>query len=100
MLVTFHCNAHENVTYLGDVARQLLKMMGHSGVIPSALSVDDVSPALTHLLQALEQRGQNASQAHVENDMIVSLRHRALPLIHLLQAAIEHKKSVTWAEGL
>ena len=38
MLVTFHSNAWSNITLFGDVAVTLLKMAGHSGAVPSALS--------------------------------------------------------------
>ena len=42
MLVTFRSNAWGNVTMFGDVAVTLLKMMGHSGTVPSTLLARDI----------------------------------------------------------
>jgi hypothetical protein len=53
MLVTFRSKAWGNVTLFGDVALTLLKMMGHSGTVPSALLARDIPSALARLKQAL-----------------------------------------------
>ena len=45
MLVTFSCPAYADITMFGDVAIRLLKMMGHSGTVPSALLAADVPAA-------------------------------------------------------
>ena len=42
MLVTFSSPAYADITMFGDVAVRLIKMMGHSGTIPSALLAEDV----------------------------------------------------------
>jgi hypothetical protein len=49
MLVTFSCPAYADITMFGDVAVHLLKMMGHSGKVPSALLAADVPAALERL---------------------------------------------------
>ncbi len=49
MLVTFFCPAYANITMFGDVAVRLLKMMGHSGTVPSALLAENVPAALGRL---------------------------------------------------
>jgi len=46
MLVTFRTSAYANITMFGDIAVTLLKMMGHSGTVPSAIRADDVPAAL------------------------------------------------------
>ena len=46
MLVTFHTKAYANITMFGDVAKQLLELLGHSGTIPSAIKAEDVPAAL------------------------------------------------------
>ena len=41
MLVAFKSDAYADIIMFGDVAQQLLKMMGHSGTVPSAIQADD-----------------------------------------------------------
>ena len=99
MLITFSSKAHANITMFGDVALQLIKMMGHSGVVPSALLAADVPAALEQLQQALNQQLKNDVDPYSKpNDDadFVSLKHRALPLIELLQSAVHHQCDVLW----
>lgn len=99
MLVTFTCNAHENITMFGNVALRLLKMMGQSGTIPSAIVAENVPEALERLTAAIEQEKQKPQPTrHSDDDeeQEVSLVHRALPLIDLLKDAATHKCSVLW----
>jgi Domain of unknown function (DUF1840) len=49
MLVTFHCKDSAPVTLFGQVAVQLLHMMGHSGKVPGALYAEDVAKHLASL---------------------------------------------------
>ncbi len=100
MLVVFSCKAYENITMFGDVALKLLKIMGHSGTIPGALLADDVQEALTRLQQAVSlEKGVNLQPKPEEQDADVSLRHRALPLIGLLDNAVKHHCNVMWEQG-
>lgn len=92
MLVVFTCDAYADITLFGDVATRLLKMMGHSGTVPSAILAEDVPAALTRLQQAL-LHAESTPEAEEE----VSIGHRALPIIKLLQAASKEKCSVMWA---
>lgn len=100
MLVTFSCPAYADITMFGDVALQLLKMMGHSGTVPSALSAEDVLPALERLETAVRESAQSAGTEEPTEDEdgepIVSLSHRALPLIELLRAAAKAECHVMW----
>ena len=98
MLVTFRCNAYENITMFGDVALRLLTMMGQSDAVPSALLAEDVSVALVKLKQALDQETHLSTNALEDDDETpdVSLAHRALPLIKLLHAAARQKCDVMW----
>lgn len=103
MLVTFSCDAHENITMFGDVAIRLIKMMGHSGAVPSAIVGEGVSSALTHLTQAIEREKQKPppifkklSEDDDDVEEEVSLVNRAVPLIGLLEAAIKNKCDVMW----
>lgn len=100
MLVTFSCNAHENITMFGDVAQRLLKTMGHSGTVPSAFLAGQVPGALSRLQSAMQKEKQKpiASVSSEDNDdgPEVSLAHRAIPLIKLLQAAEKEQCNVMW----
>lgn len=89
MLVTFSCDAYENITLFGHVAQRLLSMMGHSGVVPSAILADDVPTALHKLEIALNQVPKLAEYADDEPEDEISLDKRALPVIGLLKAAIK-----------
>ena len=103
MLVTFTCSAYADITMFGDVAVRLLKLMGHSGAVPGALLEEDVGPALERLEAAVEaDRQSQKSEPPAEDDdgePVISLSHRALPLIELLRAAVKAKAFVMWNEG-
>ncbi len=107
MLVTFHSRAWSNITLFSDVAVTLLKMMGHSGTVPSALLAADIPSALARLQQGLaaagakEQGKQSVRPGAEDADTPppVGLRPRAYPLIQLLSAAARQGCDVMWEEG-
>ena len=107
MLVTFRSKAWGNITMFGDVAETLLKMMGHSGTVPSALLARDIPAALARLKQGLDAAGpeeaaKQPARADAEDPDApppVGIRLRAYPLIELLSAAAEQECDVMWAEG-
>jgi hypothetical protein len=97
MLVTFTTSAYADITMFGDVAFAMLKMMGHSAAVPGAIVAEDVPAALSRLTAAIE--AEKASQPVEDKDAdesVVSLSHRALPLIELLAAAAKAKTYVMW----
>jgi hypothetical protein len=105
MLVTFRTKAHANITMFGDVAKQLLELLGHSGTIPSAISAEDVPAALVRLEAAIEQRkGADAAELQESEQRRdgydaprkVTLSQRAVPLLELLRAAAAKKTDVMW----
>jgi len=55
MLVTFTTRAYADITMFGDVALALLKMMGHSGTVPSTILAADVPAALSRLTAAIKR---------------------------------------------
>ncbi len=93
MLVTFHSKAAADFTMLGDVALTLIKMMGLSGTVPSALNPEDIPAALASLRAALESRAETPAE-----DDSVELSRRAFPLIAMLEASIEADAPVMWSE--
>ncbi|MDQ3187030.1 MAG: DUF1840 domain-containing protein [Pseudomonadota bacterium] len=112
MLVTFKSEAYADIIMFGDIARRLLKMMGHSGTIPSAILAADVPAALDRLKHAIEvekstaevEKSTAASEVppHPQDkkmeNQAVSLAYRALPLIELLAAAAQKKCDVMWKQ--
>jgi hypothetical protein len=100
MLITFSCEAYADITMFGDVARQMLQMMGHSGSVPGAILAADVPAALQRLKTAIDTQGELAPPAAADSDdeePPVSLAHRALPLLELLQAAAREQCDVMWS---
>lgn len=99
MIVTFKTKPYADITMFGDVAIHLLKLMGHSGTVPSAIVAEDVSAYLQRLEQAVSEAkardGQDDDSDDEENSHI-SITKRALPLIELLQAAVSANADVMW----
>ena len=98
-LVTFTTKTYPDITMFGDVAQGLLKMMGHSTKVPGAILAADVPEALVRLRAAIEaekaappvqDRGED------EDEPVISLATRALPLIDLLAAAAKAEATVMW----
>lgn len=97
MLVTFTTEAYADITMFGDVAKQMLTMMGNSGNIPGALLADDIPAALDNLEKAVQnQLIEDQPDNSDDDEPKVSLSARALPLIELLKSAAEQGKDVIW----
>jgi hypothetical protein len=97
MLVTFSTDAYADIIMFEDVALAMLKMMGHSATVPSAILAEDVPVALSRLTAAIE--AGKTSQAVSGNDIddsVVSMAHRAQPLIELFAAAAKADCYVMW----
>jgi hypothetical protein len=101
MLVRFDSRVG-GFTMFGEPAVALLKMMGHSGTVPSALLAKDVPQALARLEAALAAAPpEPAPKAAGEEDEAprVSLRQRAYPLIELLDRAAKAGADVLWEKA-
>ncbi|MBA3536312.1 MAG: DUF1840 domain-containing protein [Tatlockia sp.] len=97
MLVKFSCAEYENITMFGAVAKKLLTLMGHSGTVPGAIAADDIPEALSLLKKGLAKtKSSPENQQDEDEDVSVSLQHRAIPLINMLESAAKNKKSVLW----
>ena len=104
MLITFKTPAYADITMFGDVAKALIKMMGHSGTIPGAILAEDVPKALEKLRAAVAHNPNAPLNPHRDDDddedaarsESVSLAKRALPLLELLEAAAREEKNVMW----
>jgi hypothetical protein len=97
MLVKFSTDAYADITMFGADALALLKMMGHSGTVPSAIVAADVPAALNRLTAAVKAAEAAPSADDKDGDEPkVSVSHRALPLINLLTAAAKDGCDVMW----
>jgi hypothetical protein len=102
MLVTFDSNVG-GFTMFGDIAVKLLKMMGHSGTVPSAILPEDIPAALERLKSALSIEGPSPAPGPGAKDddsekkePPVSLQQRAYPLIDLLTRSAQRGSAVSW----
>jgi hypothetical protein len=101
MLLTFRSPAFSDITMFGDVGLALIERMGHSPTVPGALASEDVPVALERLRRAIAAEGAEAApavagEARNDGEERVSLAHRALPLIQLLEAAVAEDSYVMW----
>jgi hypothetical protein len=100
VLVRFDSDAG-GFSMFGDVAGKLLKMMGHSGTVPSAILAQDIPAALARLKTAVATEPEPVApapeqDARSESEPKVSLRQRAYPLIELLARAEQRGCDVMW----
>ena len=102
MLVTFRTEAYADILMFGDIAVHLLKLMGHSGTVPSALVAEDVPAALERLRTAIAAHQATVPKAaedvddEDDDESPVDLAQRAFPLIELLEAAAAAQCDVLW----
>lgn len=102
MLVRFTSPAAASVSMFEKDAKAILRMMGHSATIPSALRAEDIPHALEQLQTALLPANSTQDDAalsnpeHDEAEKPVSINVRAYPLTELLKAAASKQKMVMW----
>ena len=102
-MVTFKSQSHGDILMFEGVAKSLLKMMGQSGNVPGAIMAADVAAAhaaLQDKLAAEQVRDQPAAEkadaSADEDEVPVGLSTRAIPLLEMLQAAIDSNDNVMW----
>lgn len=97
MLATFTTDAYADITLFGDVALTMLKMMGHNTTVPGAILAADVPVALSRLTAAIEaEKASPPVEDKDDDEPVVSMKHRALPLLNLLAAAAKAESNVMW----
>ena len=113
MLVRFHSKASGGVTMFGDIATELLRHMGMSGMVPGALPAREAPEALRRLRQAVEssegdriigpprlKREMKESEEDAGQEVAkINLRTRAYPLIKLLETAAAEDCAVVWEDS-
>ena len=99
MLVRFDSKAG-TITMFGDVAKQLLRLMGQSGAVPGALLAQDIPSAVERLRQGISGQAEKIPPRNTkdEGEPPVNVHQRAFPLIELLERAAKQKADVIWEE--
>lgn len=87
-----------NITMFGDTALHMIKLMGHSEAVPGAILAKDLPSALNRLKTALstEKTTPLINENDDEEETTVSITHRALPLVNLLDAAARTGCDLMW----
>lgn len=97
MLVRFKSTETESITMFGDVAAELIRMLGASGAIPSAIAAADLPAAAARLREALQSTGE-AEQPHSDDRETppVPLAARAGPLLEIMKRAGDANVALMW----
>ncbi len=104
MLVRFSSIKTESITMFGDIAVNLIKILGASGNLPGAIGAADIPAAIERLQQQLQSPSaqiiEPASSERIldesDNEPPVALSTRAGPLLDLLKRAAAEKVPVMW----
>jgi hypothetical protein len=98
VLVRFDSKAGTLTTF-GEVAVNLLKIMGQSGSIPGAILAQDIPAAVERLRRAVGQQPEARPQTNSDDgEPAVNLSQRAFPVIELLERAAKIGADVIWEE--
>ena len=94
-LIRFHSRAAGDFNMFEEVAVSLLKKMGHSGTVPSALMPEDIPQALERLKAAMSVEPEEPVKSG-DDEPAVSLSRRAYPLVKMLEASLAEECEVMW----
>ncbi len=98
MLITFKSRAFANITMFGEVGEKLLELMDFGKSVPGAIRAEDVPTACKNLKDALAQLPEQAEPAYdpESGQPVVTLQMRAVPLVQMLEAAVEEETYISW----
>ncbi|MBI3897639.1 MAG: DUF1840 domain-containing protein [Gammaproteobacteria bacterium] len=106
MLITFKSKASGDVMMFGDIAKQLLDIIGKKLDKQGTITIEQLPAAIAKLRQAATasktQQPQTKSADEAKNDDVgeqrpnISLAVRAVPLIVLLERSLRAKVPVVW----
>ncbi|GAB2179839.1 hypothetical protein DLREEDagrD3_00620 [Denitratisoma sp. agr-D3] len=103
MIITFRSPASGDVIMFGDVAKQMMTLMGKAVTDEGIVTVEQLPDAIARLRAAVEE-DKARRQGHTDDDEDtkpgmggpVSLAQRAAPLLDLLDWSLRKQKPVTW----
>lgn len=103
MIITFKSKASGDVIMFGDVAKQMLRIMGKREDVPGIVTVEQLPEAVARLKAAVaaERAGVGGGAAALEDEdeaarERVTLSQRAVPLIDLLERSLKEQVPVLW----
>ena len=103
MPITFKSKHSPSILMLEAMALELIRLMGHSGEVPGSLAQEDIASALYALEAAIAVAPARPLSAErkpgddeVVTEPVVSVAHRALPLIQMLRKALANNDYVIW----
>lgn len=112
MLITFKSRASSDVMMFGNIALEILEIMGKGRDMKGIITVEDLPDAIARLAKAAEEnravvRAHQAEldahiatlddeQAIADAKSVVHLCQRAVPLIELLKYSLKAEMPVTW----
>ncbi len=103
MPITFKSKYSPDILMLEAVARELIRIMGHSGSLPGSLAAQDIAAALTRLEAAVQDgpvrplaADRGTTDDEEDREPAISATHRAAPLIKMLQIAAREGEHVIW----
>lgn len=104
MIITFCSPASGDVIMFGDVARQMMTLMGKTVSDEGIVTVEQLPDAIARLRAAMTE-DKARRQGHQDDEEEarpgmgggpVSLTQRAVPLLELLEWSLKKHKPVTW----
>jgi hypothetical protein len=98
MLIKFSVVAGPSIEMYEKEALEMIRAMGLSGTVPSAMSPEDILPAIEQLKSKLNKHSSEGDSTvrNGYNDDVIDAKTRAFPLIELLNNAVKENKSVMW----
>jgi len=97
-VIIFKTKHHADVMMLDQVAHNMIRLMGHSDVVPGALTEDEVEQAYQNLSTAMKT--SSAQSGDSWDDDSISVANRGSPLLELLATAIRENEHVIWEASL
>lgn len=99
MPVIFSTPTSHRVFMLDKDAEFMLKAMKTSGNIPGALFAEAIPNALEALKDRIKLESNDETSDKTDESNHVDLNTKALPLIELMQRAIEQTEKLMWDNG-
>ncbi|TAK91437.1 MAG: DUF1840 domain-containing protein [Burkholderiaceae bacterium] len=102
MLITFDSKASARVMMFGDVAQQLLQLIGKTPDQKGVITVEQLPEAIGRLRHVAAvskaQRGEEneGGDGQTRGRSTVSLAQRAAPLLELLESSLKAQEPVVW----
>lgn len=84
---------------LGEIALQLIKLLGASGAIPSAIAAEELPASAERLRQKLQSHVEPDAGDVDDPDPPIALSTRAGPLLDILKRASDANVPVMWEQA-